>query len=198
MSQPYQQPPQQPVGNNPYAQQPPQQGYGQQPGYGYPQQPGQPAPGGYPAPAGYPVPAPPVPAPSRFGAGLLAAVGAALVSVFIYAAILRYTDHEIGYVALVVGLLVGAAAGKAGGRNAVLPILAAVISLLAVWFGQLAGIAWTVTHHVTGVSFSQVFFDHFSLLVKSWKDDFVDAKDILFFAIAGVEGFVVTRRVAQR
>ncbi len=199
MSQPYPQPPQQPAPPNPYAQ--PPQPMGQQPGAaypppaGYPQQPGQP--GAYPPPAGYVVPAPAV-VPSRFGAGLMAAVGAALAAVFIYAAILRYTDHEIGYVALAVGLLVGAAAGKAGGRNAALPILAAVISLLAVWFGQLVGIAWMITHHVPELSFGQVFFDHFSDLVKSWKDNFIDAKDILFFAIAGVEGFVVTRRMAQR
>jgi hypothetical protein len=216
MSQPTQPPPQQPVGANPYAQQAPQQ-----PGYGYPQQAGYPQPGpppqsGYAQQPGYPqnpgfaqVPGQPsaqpplngwvqpVPAqvPSRFGLGLLAGIGAALAAVFVYAAILRFTDHEIGYVALVVGLLVGGAAGKAGGRNAVLPVVAAVISLLAVWFGQLTGIAWMTTHHYPGISF---FFDHFSDLVQSWKDHFIDARDILFFAIAGVEGFVVTRRMAQR
>ena len=215
MSQPIQPPPVQPYGTaNPYAQQPPQP-YGQppqQPGYGVPPQAGPPPVGappvgappvGPPAPAGWQVPAaqfaPQTAAQnSSLGLGLLAAVGAALAAVFLYAAILRYTDHEIGYVALAVGLLVGAAAGKAGGRNAVLPVLAVLISLLAVWFGQLVGIAWSVTHHYPDLTFNQVFFSHFGDLVKVWKNDFVDAKDILFFAIAGVEGFVVTRRVAQR
>jgi xanthosine utilization system XapX-like protein len=197
-------------GNNPYAQAPqpgPPQPYGQQPN-NYPQQgvaPGaQPPPGAYPPPGTYPPPgafAPPVPVPpqrpSRFGVGLLAGLGAAVVAVVVYGAILRYTDHEIGYVALVVGLLVGGAMGKAGGRNAALPVFALVVSLLGVWFGQLVGIAWTLSSHETSLSFSQIFFDNFGHLVRAWKDDFVDAKDILFFAIAGVEGFIVTRRVGS-
>ena len=144
--------------------------------------------------------APPVAAvprrPDRTGPGILAGLGAAVVAVVIYAAILRFTDHEVGYVALVVGLLVGAAMGKAGGRNPVLPVLGVVISLAAVWFGQLVGIAWSVSGHA-GVSFADIFFSRFTTLVDVWKNDFADAKDILFFAIAGVEGFVVTRRTGN-
>lgn len=165
---------------------------GNAPQVGYPPQ------GVHPPQAGHPWPvAGRSYAEAHLGRGLFAAAGVAGLAAFVYAAILRFTDHEIGYAALAVGLVVGAAAGKAGGRARSLPVLAAVISLLAVWLGQLVGIAWTIAHHVPGLSFGQVFFDHFGDLVKAWKDDFIDAKDILFLAIAGVEGFFVTRRVTQ-
>ncbi|MGW7004314.1 hypothetical protein ACWGCW_16220 [Streptomyces sp. NPDC054933] len=214
MSQPWQQP----SANNPYA----QPGYGQQPqaqqpyappqpqpqpGYGYPQaapqgQPqAQPAPGGYPPPANpYAQSAPPVavipPRPDTVGAGVLAGLGTAVVAALVYAAIIRFTNHEIGYVALVVGLLIGAAMGKAGGRNAVLPVLGIVFSLLAVWFGQLVGIAWLATHEAPGLSFTHLFFGQFGDLLKAWKDN-LGAKDFLFFALAGLEGWAITRRVGR-
>jgi hypothetical protein len=174
---------QQPSRNNPSGQQPPS---------GFP-----PPQGAFPPPGGgYAVPVTPAPA-GRPGLGVLAGLGAAIVGIVFYAAIMRYTNHEIGYVALVVGLLVGAAMGKAGGRNPLLPVVGLVFSLLAVWFGQLVGMAWTISH-VDGVGFTDVLLGHFSLLVKAWKDSFVDAKDILFFAIAGAEGFIVTKRMAAR
>lgn len=193
--------------------------HGQAPGYEQPQQYGPPPPaygpapdfgvpdfGGpdavvpppRPAPTGYPAPGAPLPRrPGRTWAGLLAGLGAALFAVVVYAAILRFTDHEIGYVALVAGLLVGVATGRAGGRAPALPLLGAVLSLLAVWFGQLSGMAWVISRHQPTLSFGYVFFQHFGLLVRDWRHNFVDAKDVLFFAIAGAEGFVVTRRTAR-
>ncbi len=181
MSQPWQQPP----ASNPYG----------QPQAAYP--PPAPAPGAYPPAGAYPPPVAPIPRrPDRLGPGILAALGAALGAVLLYAAILRFTDHEIGYVALAVGLMVGAAMGKTGGRDPLLPVLGVVFSLLAVWFGQLVGIAWIVSHH-EGIPFAHIFFGEFGTLVRAWKTGFVDAKDILFFAIAGVEGYVVTRRAGN-
>ncbi|MEU6175208.1 hypothetical protein ABZ832_25305 [Streptantibioticus parmotrematis] len=200
MSTPLQQPP----AGDPFGAQPaPPQGYAApQSGYGQPQQQAQ---GGYPAPA--PAPYPPggafppafaVPQrPERFGLGLLAGLGAAVVAIVFYAAVLRFTNHEVGYVAIVVGLVVGAAMGKVGGgRSAALPVMAAVISLLAVWLGQLVGMAWTI-NHMDGIPFTNVLFTHFNDLVKAWKDSFVSPMDVLFFGIAGAEGFVIARRAAQ-
>ncbi|MCQ4046356.1 hypothetical protein ACFOSC_01315 [Streptantibioticus rubrisoli] len=189
MSQPWQQP----SSNNPYA----QPGYGQQP------QPQAPAPGGYPPPAANPYaasPVPPVaaipPRPDNVGAGVLAGLGTALGAALLYAAIIRFTNHEIGYVALAVGLLIGAAMGKAGGRNGVLPVLGIVFSLLAVWLGQLVGIAWLASHMDPELSFFHLFFGQFGDLLKAWQHS-LDAKDFLFFGIAGLEGWAVTRRVGR-
>ncbi|PWI43730.1 hypothetical protein CK485_16615 [Streptomyces sp. ICBB 8177] len=134
--------------------------------------------------------------PERFGLGLLAGLGAAVVAIVFYAAVLHFTNHQVGYVAIVVGLVVGAAMGKVGGRSAGLPVMAAVISLLAVWLGQLVGMAWTI-NHMYGIPFTEVLFTHFNDLVKAWKDSFVSAMDVLFFAIAGAEGFVIARRAGQ-
>jgi hypothetical protein len=196
MSQPWQQPP----SNNPYA----QPGHGQQPqpGYGYPQSQA-PAPGGYPPPAANPYAAAPVPPvaaiplpPDNVPAGVLAGLGTALGAALLYAAIMRFTNHEIGYVALFVGLLIGAAMGKAGGRNGVLPVLGIVFSLLAVWLGQLVGIAWLASSLGPGLSFFHLFFGQFGELLKVWQHG-LDAKDFLFFGIAGLEGWAVTRRVGR-
>ncbi|MGC5412992.1 hypothetical protein ACPXCX_56455, partial [Streptomyces sp. DT225] len=85
----------QPQGGNPFA--------GQQPG----------APFGGPAPFGPPAP----PARNNIALGLGAAVVAAVVGALIYGFILGKSDHQIGYIAVGVGLLVGFAASKLGGAN---------------------------------------------------------------------------------
>ncbi len=178
---------------------PPPPAYGPAPDFGVPDFDGPDAPAPpRPGPGAVPPPSGPAPRrPGRPAAGLLAGLGAALLAVVVYAAILRFTDREIGYVALVAGLLVGVATGRAGGRAPALPAAGAVLSLLAVWFGQLAGMAWVISHRQPALSFGYVFFQHFGLLVRDWQHNFVDAKDVLFFAIAGAEGFVVTRRTAR-
>jgi hypothetical protein len=205
-------PPQPPAGQNPYAQQPqspygpPPQGapaaYGAPPqgapvdgaapqgAFGPPQQPA--APGGF----AYPVSAQ-VQAPDRGNptVGVLAAVGAVIVGALLYGLLIKGTNHEIGYAALGVGALVGLALGKIGGRNPVLPFLGIPLALAGVYLGQLYGIALIASGEGVG-SVGDIFFHQFSTLQHVWKDS-MDAKDFLFFALAGLEGFVITKRVAN-
>ncbi|MFC7869423.1 hypothetical protein ACFU5B_37215 [Streptomyces murinus] len=169
-----------PVDANPYAQQAPA-------GMPYPPQPGAP---------GMPM-APVAPAPVRGNPalGLVAAVVAAVVAAGLYGLIMGATKHEIGYAAVGVGFVIGLAAGKAGGRNAVLPIASVVLALVSVYFGQLVGEAM-IGAKVTGLSFSQVFFDHFDVVQKAWKDD-ADPLTFVFFAIAGFAAFSAAKKAAR-
>jgi hypothetical protein len=193
-------PPQQPGGQNPYAQQPPQPAAPQQPyapsPYVTPQQ-GAPA----PAPGGFNAGAYAPPAPigaasaGNPGLGIVAGVAAALVAAVIYGLLIKGTKHEIGYAALAVGALVGFALAKAGGRNPSLPFIGIPLALLGVYLGQIFGIALLISDIPGAPGVMSLFTSHYGVLQDTWKDA-MDAKDYLFFAIAGIEGFVVTKRVA--
>ncbi|WP_433451979.1 hypothetical protein ACQPXS_27985 [Streptomyces sp. CA-142005] len=172
-----------PVDGNPYAQQAPA-------GAPYPPQPGGPA----DQPGAFAPPAPSAPARNNLVLGLVAAVVAAVAAAALYGVIIGATKHEIGYAAVGVGFVVGVAAGKAGGRNPVLPIAAVVLSLASVYFGQLVGEAM-IGAKVSGLSFTQVFFDHFDIVQKAWKED-SDPLTFLFFAIAGFAAFSGTKKAA--
>jgi len=198
-------PPQQPApGGNPFAQQPAPPMQPQGPSPYAPQQPpaGGPSPYGQQQPfngAAYAPPAPYAPqvAPrDNVALGIVAGIVAALIAAAIYGALIKGTKHEIGYAALAVGALIGFTLGKIGGRNPVLPIVGIPLALFSVYAGQLFGIALLIAAVPGAPGVVSIFTDHFSVLQQTWKDS-MDAKDIFFFAIAGLEGFVVTRRVAN-
>ena len=176
---------------------------GQAPGFG-PAAPGfGPAPAAAPATApapgfgppagygGYPV-AQPVPDNGRPGLAVLAVVGVMLASAAVYAGVIELTNHEIGYLALAVGLVIGLALGRIGGRHPALPVVGVVLALLGVFLGEIAGIALLV--HKQGISYGTVFGNPGDLFT-AWKDG-MDAKSVLFFAIGGAEAFVFTRRAS--
>ncbi|MFD8015594.1 hypothetical protein [Streptomyces sp. NPDC058955] len=177
-------PGQQPAGQNPYGQAP----AGQNPfAPGAPQQPaGQNPFGAYP-----PAPAP-APRRNNIGLGLLAAVVAALVTAGIYGAILGGIEAEIGWAAVGVGFAVGFAAGKVGGNNPVLPIVSAVLSLGAVYLGQLVGIAVYISKELH-ISFTDILLDEFGGLMEAWSEG-KDAMTFLFLALGAVAAFSGARK----
>ncbi|MET8409207.1 hypothetical protein ABZV34_14145 [Streptomyces sp. NPDC005195] len=179
------------AGQNPYATQPADA----QPGVPQPPapQPGVPQqafPPGAPQP-GFPV-APVAPARGNFALGLAAALGAGLVSAVLYGLVIGLTKHEIGYAAVGVGFLVGIAAGRVGGRSQSLPVAGVVLSVAAIYLGQLIGEAMIIAKQV-GVGFNEVFFDHLGFVQDSWKAD-ADPLTFVFFAIAAYVAFQSTRR----
>ncbi|MDN3055823.1 hypothetical protein PH213_14975 [Streptomyces sp. SRF1] len=218
MSQNWQQP-QQPGG---YPQQPaqPQQagGYGSpQPGYSYPQgqpQPPQPQFGG-----GFPPPAPQVGRPGNPLLAVGAAIVATVVGAFLYAFLLSAmadTDKtppevtQFAYAGVVVGALIGLVVAKLGGRNPGLWVVGAVLALAAVFLGELYGYAM-ILHDVMSnyadkigggassqvLSSNEIFFDHFSDLWKSWKED-SDALTYIFMALAPVAAVSTAYRIGNR
>ncbi|MFJ8926612.1 hypothetical protein ACIRLA_08580 [Streptomyces sp. NPDC102364] len=198
------QPPHIPDGN-PYAQQPqppqqPQYGYPQQPPAGPPpqQQPYAPFPQqqGMPGMKGgfQPVP-PPAPARGNLGLGILAGFVAMLVIAGVYGGIVGATEHEIGYAAVAVGVVVGFAAGKVGGNNPVVLIVSPILSLVGVYLGQLLGES-IIGSKVLPFSVPELLFQHFNWVHEAWKTD-SDPMTFLFFALAAVASFGAAKRAAS-
>ncbi|WP_406201174.1 hypothetical protein OG920_43500 [Streptomyces europaeiscabiei] len=173
---------QQPADGNPFAQQPAA-------GNPYAQQPG----------AALPPPAPfaPAAAPARnnLALGLVAAVVVALVTAGIYGGIVGATKYEIGYAAVGVGFLIGFAAGKIGGTNPVLPVVSALLSLGAVYLGQLIGIAMMFADEL-GVSATTMLVEHVDVLTEYWGET-AGAMTFLFLAIGAFAAFSGAKKAAR-
>jgi hypothetical protein len=110
------------------------------------------------------------------------------------------TFYEFRLGAIAVGLLIGVAVGKAGGRNPVLPVLAVVLALFAVVFGELFGGALIISHYASthggSLSVSDIFLHHFGDLWKAWKADF-NVKRVLFLLFAGIAAFGLSKRLGD-
>ncbi|MGW5656421.1 hypothetical protein [Streptomyces humi] len=138
---------------------------------------------------------PAVPPRSNLAVGLVAAVVAAVVAAALYGVIIGVTKHEIGWAAVGVGFVIGLAAGRLGGRNPVLAITATVLALGSVYLGQLVGEAMIGADQL-GVSFSEVFFQHFDVVQQAWKAE-ADPLTFLFFAIAAWAAFSGAQKAAR-
>ena len=115
-----------------------------------------------------------------------------LVAAAAYGGIIRATNHEIGYAAVGVGVLVGVAVGKVGGRNPLLPVVSVLLALLGVFLGQYFGEA-LIGAKLSGSRYG-LTLDHTKLVFEAWKSD-ADAMTFLFFAIGGAAGFSGAKRV---
>ncbi|KOU44230.1 hypothetical protein ADK53_03585 [Streptomyces sp. WM6373] len=149
-----------------------------------------------PAPDSYsPVAAP---APTRggnIGLGIVAAVVAAIVTGGVYGAIIGASGYQIGYAAVAVGAVVGLAAGKVGGSNPVLPLLSVVLSLAAVFGGQLFGIAWILADEL-GTTVPDVLSIGVPELVEAWQE-VSSPMTFLFLAIGGYAAFQSARKAGH-
>ncbi|MEU8776760.1 hypothetical protein [Streptomyces sp. NPDC048606] len=148
-----------------------------------------------PAPASYTAAPAPAPARGNVGLGVVAAVVAALVAIGVYGAIIKATEHEIGYAAVGVGALIGFAAGKVGGRNIALPVLGALLSIVAVLAGQMFGLA-LIAADALQVSAVDILVEDTSALIEAWKTD-ANPLTFLFLAIGGYAAFTVARKIAD-
>ncbi|MFD8918003.1 hypothetical protein ACFV0Y_09300 [Streptomyces sp. NPDC059569] len=157
--------------------------------------PGNPFANGAVPPGPYTPPPPPAPARDNLALGLVAALVAALVAGGVYGGIAGAIEREIGFAAIGVGFLTGFAAGKAGGSHPVLPVIGAVLSLGAVYLGQLLGIAIIVAKELN-VSTTDVFLDNFGLLTEAWNEG-KDVMTFLFFALAAFAAFSGAKKAAE-
>ncbi|MFF8288299.1 hypothetical protein ACF068_03560 [Streptomyces sp. NPDC016309] len=136
-----------------------------------------------------PYPTAPAPAPARnnVALGLVAALVAAVVAAVAYGAIGGAIEREIGYAALGVGFLVGFVAAKVGGRNPALPVIAAILSIGAVYLGQLVAVAVVISNTLGG-SAPEILMEDFGSLADLWKEN-ADAMSYVFLAIGAVAAF---------
>ncbi|MBG0853102.1 hypothetical protein I2W78_14900 [Streptomyces spinoverrucosus] len=139
-------------------------------------------------------PAPPAPARGNLALGVVTAVVVALVTAGVYGAVVGATEYEIGYAAIGVGFLIGFGAGKVGGANPVLPVLSALLSLGAVYLGQLIGTA-ILSADIVGVSATTMFTEHLDLLMEAWQET-ADAMTFLFLAIGAFAAFSGAKKAA--
>lgn len=152
-----------------------------------------------------PYPAPPAPARNNLALGLAAGLVAAVVGALAFGGIMRAMAKEdgsytqLGILALVVGALVGFALGKIGGGNPILPLAGVPLALFAVFAGQLFGYALMISWwgELNGQTFavSEILTSGLPDLVKAWKEE-LGFMDVLFFGIAGYEGYAITKKVA--
>ncbi|MBT2524632.1 hypothetical protein J7E91_04090 [Streptomyces sp. ISL-99] len=138
----------------------------------------------------------PAPAGARdnVALGVAAAFATALVSAGIYGGIIGATEYQIGFAAVGVGYLIGLAAGKAGGGNPALPVVSAILSLGAVYLGQLLGLAIAVSD-VLRLTVTELFFENFPLLTTGWKEE-AGPMSFLFLAIGAFAAFSAAKKSA--
>ncbi|MFI5827354.1 hypothetical protein ACIA6C_08840 [Streptomyces sp. NPDC051578] len=148
-----------------------------------------------PAPSSYTEVAAPAPARSgNVALGVVAALVAAVVAAGIYGAIIGVTKYQVGYAAVGVGALVGFAAGKLGGRNPLLPVVSVLVSLAAIFAGQIFGIAMIGADELK-VGVLDVLNMGVSLLVDAWKED-AGPMTFLFLGIGGFVSFGAAKKAA--
>ncbi|MET9568966.1 hypothetical protein ABZY34_07485 [Streptomyces virginiae] len=148
-----------------------------------------------PAPDSYsPVAAP---APARggnVGLAILAAAGTAVVAGALYGAIMSAIEFQIGYLAAGVGLAVALVAVRLGGRNPLLPVLSAALTLAGVYVGYLLEMALAVSEH-EGIPVSELLTSEFVNLNQHYVDN-IDPISILFYAIGAYAAFQAARKSA--
>ncbi len=126
----------------------------------------------------------------------MAALVVALVTAGLYGWLIGAMEREVGYAAIGVGLLVGLVAGRVGGRSPVLPVVAALFSLGAVYAGQLVGEAVMGSKQLP-VSTQTLLTDHLDLVQEAWRAD-ADFLTVVFFLIAAGAAFSATKKGATR
>jgi hypothetical protein len=120
-------------------------------------------------------------------AGVVAAVLGALAGAVLWAVVASVTDYKIGYAAVGVGALTGLLAGKVGGGNPRLPVIAAVIGVL----GCVAGDIFIEAHagaKALGISSLTVITDYPGELWRAYKYGF-DFLSGVFYVFAGIAAF---------
>ncbi|MFE5209544.1 hypothetical protein [Streptomyces sp. NPDC056600] len=191
-------PPQQPAQNNPYAAAPgvPPQGPPQGAPYGAPEGAPQAYPGAGPAAPSYTAPAiPALPSGGKLALGAVAALVTGLVAAVIYGMIMGKAEVEVGYAAVGVGALVGLVSGKVAGGNPVTAIIGAIVSLGAVYLGQLIGYSVSAADQTTllGANFFEVLTGNFGIIQEVWSEN-LDLLTIAFIAFGGFAAFSVAKK----
>jgi hypothetical protein len=110
-----------------------------------------------------------------------------LVGAIAWAAITVASEHQIGWMALGVGALVGWAVSFGKGGKA-FGLLGALLALMGCILGNFFSIvAFAVAQQKTGVSTALASLDYAKVATLMW-DSFLST-DILFYAIAVYEGY---------
>jgi hypothetical protein len=138
-------------------------------------------------------------APPRPGRGLVAGVAAALVGALVFGVVQGKIGHrgqEVGYWALCIGLLIGAALGKLGGRAPLLALIGIPLALVGVLLAQLIGIAVHMGDQSSWPT-ADTLIEHFGQVIDYWRGEILGRNDITFYAVAGAESYLVAKRITE-
>ncbi|CAM5731590.1 hypothetical protein [Streptomyces mordarskii] len=136
------------------------------------------------------------PRPAR---GLAAGIAAALLGALVFGFIQGKIGHcgqEVGYWALGIGLLTGAALGKLGGRAPLLALTGIPLAVVGVSLAQLLGVAVLMGDESSWPT-ADALIGHFGLVMDHWRDDILGRNDITFYAVAGAESYLVAKRITE-
>ncbi|QKV93184.1 hypothetical protein HUT19_16655 [Streptomyces sp. NA02950] len=142
--------------------------------------------------------APAVPT-ARPGRGLAAGIAAGLLGALVFGEAQGKIGHggqEVGYWALATGLLIGAALGGLGGRAPLLALIGIPLALVSVFFAQLVGIAVQIGDDSSWGT-ADTLIDHFGLVADHWRGEVLSRNDIMFYAVAGAESYLVAKRITE-
>ncbi|MFD3869824.1 hypothetical protein [Streptomyces sp. NPDC058623] len=140
-------------------------------------------------------PFPGVVVPRGPGLGVAAAFAAALVGAGAYSAVGWSIDRQASWAAVAVGLLVGLAAGKAGGRGPLLPAAAAALTLGALYLGQLLFIALVIAD-VNATGLIEVVVDQGLGGLAGIRQKSAEVTDHAFLVIGAAVAFGAAKKAA--
>jgi hypothetical protein len=126
--------------------------------------------------------------------GAAAGIAAGLVGALIWAAVTVATGYQIGWLAIGIGFLVGAAVRWAGrGTTQTFGVVGGVLSLLSVLAGNFLSLLGLLAG-MLGLSYAEVVtqFDYSNTL--TWLIDSFSPIDLLFYGIAIWQGYQVSIR----
>lgn len=129
--------------------------------------------------------------------GTLGAAGAALIGAILWAAVTVATEHQIGYMALAIGLMVGFSNRFLGkGMELKFGITGALLALIGCVLGNVFSLIGFVAKELGIGYFDALSFIDFGLIPDAMLEAFSPI-DLLFYGIAMYEGFKFSFRVLE-
>ncbi|MFF2349286.1 hypothetical protein ACFVVL_05860 [Kitasatospora sp. NPDC058115] len=129
---------------------------------------------------------------NRTGAAVALAVLAMLAGAAAFGCAPARAEPTVGWLAIAPAAAVALPLGRLGGPGRLLPPLGAVLAAGALFLGQLLGQLRRL-HHLAGTGYGELLRDALPL----WRDD-RRPLDLVFYGIALIGGFLLTRRAAAR
>ena len=139
------------------------------------------------------------PMPIRLLAGGIGGLLGALIGAFVWGQIVKLTEYEVGYVAIGVGFLCGWAVGffSQGGRGIPFQFIAAVTSVLGIFFGKYYAI-YLILVKEYGPEFSKAV----SLFSKDYFEFFreiiSEVSELIDFLFYGLAIYYAWKMLAQK
>jgi hypothetical protein len=127
--------------------------------------------------------------------GILLSSGVGLVGALLWAAITVATEYQIGYMAIAIGAGVGYSLRYAGkGINQIFGITGAIIAILSCLLGNVFSLIGFVAN-AEGLSYMDaLLLIDYSLIPSALAENFSPI-ELLFYAIAGYEGYKFSFRI---